>query len=324
MKGVGSVMKNSLALGLSLTLVIGLLFLTSCAKKESPAVLEAQAELQTKADDLQREVNAKNDQIKQLQMEKADLQRTIPVFWTVEKGDKHSKIAQDFLIEKFGMSEDEAKKILRDSYLFDQLVIGFQVGNYSDGEKYGGFIVQGDATVSPGRWKRIMAIKKEAEKVVLRNERTLAEVAALKYKAKSKDKAREMNREYETLQAKAALLEKKAESYFDQAKEFESWLNSVYYIAGTKDGLKARGKTDIGSLRFTDMKDRVDLRETTIVELNAGDFRVPAIKKVELVPKTLSVPRDYTVTISADGQSARVNLLNTNAFQLARIIIVIN
>jgi len=321
MKGVRIIMRNPLVLCLSIVLI---LFLTSCAKKEE-APEKAAPDLQAQVDELQKELNAKNEQIQQLQTRNTELQKRTPIFWSVEKGDKHWDIAMNFLTEKAGMSEDEAKQILKDSYLFDQLVVGFQVGNYSDGEKYGGFIVQGDAKISPAKWKRIMAINAEAKRVVLRNERTLAEVDTLRVKAEYKDKMREMDKEYRVLQAKAEVLEKKANSYYTQAKEFESWLHSVYYLAGSRDSLKARGKTDLGAIGFKDvMENRIDLRENPVIELSAEDFNVPEIKKVSIIPKTLQVNVDYRVEIAAGGQSAKVNLLKKDKFQIARIMIVIN
>ena len=327
MKGARATMKNSLVLSLSVLLIFGFVFLTSC--KGKPGAGEAgkegeQTAEQAKIEELQRELNAKNDLIKQLQRENADLQSKVPTPWEVQEGDNHWKIAYSYLTDKKGLSDEEAKKILKNAYLFDTLLAGFQVGNVSDSEGYSGFISQGDAVASPGKMKRVEDTKKEAEKVVLRNTVTLAEVDTMKLDANMKDKMMMVKKEMEALQKTNAWNEERAEKYKNIATDFESKLNSVYYYAATRDGLKASGKTDLGSMVYNDFQNRVDLRENDVIGLRAGDFNIPAIKKVEIVPKTLREGLDYRVEISADGQSASVYLLKKDKFRLARIIIAVS
>jgi len=327
MKGARATMKNSLVLSLSVLLIFGFVFLTSC--KGKPGAGEAgqegeQTTEQARIEELQRELNAKNDLIKQLQRENADLQSKVPTPWEVQEGDNHWKIAYSYLTDKKGLSDDEARKILKNAYLFDTLLAGFQVGNISDGEEYSGFIGQGEAVASPGKMKRVEDTKKEAEKVVLRNSITLAEVDTMKLEADVKDKMMLMNKEMEALQKTNAWNEEKAGKYKDIATDFESKLNSVYYYAATKDSMKASGKTDIGSMGYSDFQNRVDLREEDVIGLRAGDFNIPAIKKLEIVPKTLREGLDYRIEIAADGQSASVYLLKRDKFRLARIIIAVS
>jgi len=310
MKGARITMKNSLVLSLSVLLIFGFVFLTSCKGKPGGGEAAEKGEKtteQARIEELQRELNAKNDLIKQLQRENADLQSKVPTSWEVQEGDNHWKIAYSYLTDKKGLSDDEARKILKNAYLFDTLLAGFQVGNISDGEEYSGFIGQGEAVASPGKMKRVEDTKKEAEKVVLRNSITLAEVDTMKLEADVKD-----------------WNEEKAGKYKDIATDFESKLNSVYYYAATKDSMKASGKTDIGSMGYSDFQNRVDLREEDVIGLRAGDFNIPAIKKLEIVPKTLREGLDYRIEIAADGQSASVYLLKRDKFRLARIIIAVS
>jgi len=327
MKGARATMKNSLVLSLSLLLIFGFVFLTSC--KGKPGAGEAAKEgakttEQARIEELQRELNAKNDLIKQLQRENADLQNKVPTLWGVQEGDNHWKIAYSYLTDKKGLSDEEAKKILKNAYLFDTLLTGFQVGNVSDGTEYSGLISQGDAVASPGKMKRVEDTKKEAEKVVLRNDVTLAEVDTMKLEADMKDKMMMIKKEMEALQKTNAWNEESAEKYKDIATDFESKLNSVYYYAATKDSMKASGKTDLGSMGYSDFQNRVDLREEDVIGLRAGDFNISAIKKLEIVPKTLNEGLDYRIEIAADGQSASVYLLKKDKFRLARIIIAVS
>ena len=115
MKGARATMKNSLVLSLSVLLIFGFVFLTSCKGKpeaQEEGQVGEQTTDQAKIEELQRELNAKNDLIKQLQRENADLQNKVPTPWEVQEGDNHWKIAYSFLTDKKGLSDDEARKIL--------------------------------------------------------------------------------------------------------------------------------------------------------------------------------------------------------------------
>ncbi len=326
MKGARATMKNSLVLSLSLLLIFGLVFLNSCKRKPGAeeAAPGAKPADQARIEELQRELNSKNDLIKQLQRENADLQNKVPTAWGVQEGDNHWKIAYSYLTDKKGLSDEESKKVLKNAYLFDTLLAGFQVGNVSDGAEYSGFISQGDAVATPGKMKRVEDTKKEAAKVVLRNEKTLAEVDTLKLEADVKDKMLMIKKEMEALQKTNAWNEERAEKYKEIATDFESKLNSVYYYAETKVAMKASGKADLGSMRYSDFQNRVDLRESDVIGLAAGDFNISVIKKLEIVPKTLSEGTDYRIEIVGGGQSARVYILNKDKFRLARIIIAVS
>jgi hypothetical protein len=327
MKGARIPMKNSLVLGLSLMLIFGVLSMDSCKGKKEGVEAAAGGEQttdQAKIEELQRELNSKNDIIKQLQRENADLQSKVPFSLEVQEGDNHWEIAHNYLTETKGLSEDEAKKVLKNSYLFDSLLSGFQVGNISDGGQYSGFLSQGNAVASPGKMKRVEDTKKVAEKVVLRNNVTLAEIEGMRQGVEFKDKMMMAKKEMEALHKKNAVLEENLDKYRVATAELDSRLNSVYYFDGTKDSLKASGKTTLGGVGYRDFQNRIDLREENTIELSAGDFNVPVIKKVEIVPDTLAANRDYRITISSDGQSATVQLLNADKFRLARIIIVVS
>jgi hypothetical protein len=327
MKGARIPMKNSLVLGLSLMLIFGVLFMDSCKGKKEGEEAVAGGEKttdQARIEELQRELNSKNDIIKQLQRENADLQSKVPFSLEVQEGENHWEIAHNYLTETKGLSEDEAKKVLKNSYLFDSLLAGFQVGNISDGGQYSGFLSQGNAVASPGKMKRVEDTKKEAEKVVLRNNVTLAEIEGMRQDAEFKDKMMMAKKEMEVLHKKNAVLEENLEKYRVATAELNSRLNSVYYFSGTKDSLKASGKTTLGGVSYRDFQNKIDLREENTIELSAGDFNVSVIKKVEIVPDALVANRDYRITISSDGQSATLQLLNADKFRLARIIIIVS
>jgi hypothetical protein len=133
-----------------------------------------------------------------------------------------------------------------------------------------------------------------------------------------------VEKEMEALHKTNAVLEENLKRYREATQGLESKLSSVYYFVGTKNSLKASGKTALGKVGYSDFKNRIDLREESVIELSAGDFNLPMIKKVEIVPKTLAANMDYRIEISGDGQSAKVHLLKKDKFHLARIIIVVS
>ncbi|MGD8536765.1 MAG: hypothetical protein PVF66_13030, partial [Candidatus Aminicenantes bacterium] len=181
--------------------------MASCGGGEEAAE-EAQEGEQTteqaRIEELQRELSSKNDIIKQLQRENADLQSRVPVSLEVQEGDNHYEIAHNYLTETKGLSDDEASKVLKNSYLYDSLLTGFQVGNVSDGGEYSSFLSQGNAVASPGKMKRVEDTKEEAEKVVLRNNVTLAEIDGMRHDAEFKDKMMMAKKEMEALHKKTA------------------------------------------------------------------------------------------------------------------------
>ena len=327
MKGARILMKNSLVLGLSVTLILGSLFLVSCGGDDEGEAAGQEGEEtteQARINELQRELNAKNDLIKQLQRENADLQGKVPEAMEVQAGDNHYAIAYAFLTEEKGIPEDEAKKILKNAYLYDSLLAGFRVGNVSDGEEYSAFLSQGDAAASPGKMKRVADTKKEAEKVVLRNQITLAEIDGMQKEAAAQDTMMMVRKRAEAMMKRNEVLEENLSRYKEKAEELNSWLYSVYYLVGSKTSFKASGKSSLGAVGYSDFDNSMDLRQETTIEVRAADFTLPMIKKVEIVPKTLTAGVDYRVVIASDGQFATIHLLNMDKFRLARIIIVLS
>ncbi|NQT80109.1 MAG: hypothetical protein HQ555_06950 [Candidatus Aminicenantes bacterium] len=319
---------NLFFLCLCVFLIVGFLSLISCSSKEKAEEVAQQdtqiQDLQAKVNGLQKDVAAKDAEINQLKSDNEGLKRRIPLSWEVQEGDSHWRIAYDYLTEKRGLSDEDARAVLRDIPLADQILVGFKVGNYSDGIDYASFLAQGEAALSPGDMQRIEQTNIEAEKVKLRNKIAEERIKGQEENAGLKDNIRELENEYKTLKSHSASLKEKATEIQSQNKDFESKLNSVYYIVGTKSGLKAKGKASLGEVSFADLQNRIDLREVNVIELNAGDVGISTIKKVTLLPKNLDGNRDYRVEISGGGQSAKVHLLNKDKFCLARIIIVVS
>ncbi len=312
-------------------LIPGVILFTSCSNKKIEEELNQQIQtLQAKVEELQKEVANKEDIINQLKEENDDLLSQVPESYDVQKGDNHWQIAYDYLTQKQGVTAEEAKKILADTPLFHPILVGFKVWSYFYGKAYGTFITQGDAPVSPATLVKIEKKKIQDEKLRLENE-----VAKLKKQSEElTNKINELEKINEDLKAQIASLNNEVSALKNKNKNLDSRLNSVYYFIDTKENLKANGKIkgtflglagmNIGEVTAADFQNRIDLRETTTIELKASDFKVTAIKKVRLLPKYFKETKDFQVEIAGNGESAKIHLLNKEKFHLARVIIIIN
>jgi outer membrane murein-binding lipoprotein Lpp len=314
-----------------LILISGLILFTSCANKKKEEELNQQIQnLQTKVEELQKEIANKEDIINQLKEENVDLLNQVPIAHDVQKGDSHWAIAYDYLTQKQGVPAEEARKILADTPLFHPILVGYKVWSYFYGKVYGTFITQGEARVSPATLIRIEKKKIEEEKLRLENE-----IATLKTQTQELgQKIAELEKKNEDLKAHIESLNNELSNLKDKNKNLDSRLNSVYFFVDLKKNLKEKGKikgtflglggVNIGEVNSSDFKNRIDLRETNIIELKAADFKIPSIKKLTLLPKHLKENKDFRIEIIRGGESARVHLLDKDKFLLAHIIIIVN
>lgn len=326
-------MRTSLFLPLFSILTLGILSFTSCGKEKAEEPTQQIQAPQEKSEKLQKELASKEDIINQLKEENAGLISRIPESYEAQKGDSHWKIAYNYLTQKKHVPAEEAKSILAESHLFHPMLVGFKVWNYFYDNVFGSFVTQGRTSVSPGALIRLEKRRALEEKHKLENE-------IIEMREKGKELAEtikeleKLKKEIGALKAKTASLTQDTENFESKNRDLDSKLNSVYYFAGSKDKLKAKGKikgtflglfgNKIGEITFADFQNRIDLRETNVVELKAGDLNVSNIDKVGLLPKHIDEKRDFRVEIAGDRQSARVVLLNNDKFLLAQIIIFVN
>jgi septal ring factor EnvC (AmiA/AmiB activator) len=323
-------------------LFLGALTLISCTDEAGEAEVEQRdqqiQELQSKVDQLEKEIADKEGALTKLKEENTVLQNRAPDPHAVEKGDNHWEIAYNYLTEKEGVPQETAEKMLADAVLFHPILEGYRVWNYSGDQAYGGFLTQNEASISPGALERMEMKKMEEDRADLENEvaqlneemgkkrqelsATLAEMEALKQQAEDRR---------QILQKHISSLEEHIESLQEQYDELDSRLNSVYYLAGSKDGLEDKGKiegslfggTGIGNVSSSDFQNRADLRESQVIDLKAEDLDVSRIDEVELLPERYQEGRDYRVEIAGDRRSAKVHLLNEDKFRLATVILCI-
>lgn len=317
-----------------LLIFVSLIFISCGGQEAVDEPTQALPEPQEEIDQLQKALTAKEEEITELQKRNADLESQIPMPHEVQKGDSHWKVAYNYLTQQKGLSVEETVSKLADTLLYHPIMVGFEVWNYFHDDTYGSFITQGTATISPGTVMRLKRKEAKEEKSGLESQ-----IENLQNKKQDlADKLVQMQKNHETekneLSDEISTLRNDLNEALGKSQDLEEKLNSVYYLAGSREELKDQDKikgsflgicgTRIKDVNFADFPNRIDLRDTDIITLNASDLGVSQIKKVRLLPKYLKEGKDYRVEIAGDRRSARVVLLDKEKVRLARLIIFLN
>lgn len=305
--------------------------------EEAPPTQELEARIQ----DLEAELAEKEGTLAELRSEIERLQDLRPQSHSVEPGETHWQIAERYLVEEEGLEPEAAKRELQSSVLLEPILEGHDVWNYYDGEIFGSFVTQANAAVSPGELAREQ--RREAEQTKEDRRRLRVRVAELRgqlqtQEARLNDSIDRLERRLETKTGEVDSLRSYIDSTLEQQEALRSKvvdlterLSSVYYLAGTKDALRADGKVrdtlftrlGIGEVDSEDIEKSVDLRETSNVRLTADELGVPSIGSVDVLPRHWERGTDYRVDISSGGEIATIELIDADQFRLRTLLIVV-
>jgi hypothetical protein len=116
--------------------------------------------------------------------------------------------------------------------------------------------------------------------------------------------------------------------------DLDARLNSVYYLAGARDALKEKGLIRGSFLGLcgdrikratpADFQKSLDLRGADSISVGAADVGLSKIRNVRILPRNLQEASDFRIEILDGGSSARITLLDKDAFRCARIIIALD
>lgn len=98
----------------------------------------------------------KNLQIEKMNADIEDLKAKLPKPVVVKKGDTHEKICMDFLVNEKQLPKEEARKLIEEVRLVDEMMDGFYVWNYYNDGTFGTFVTKGTARISPNRFNAIL------------------------------------------------------------------------------------------------------------------------------------------------------------------------
>ena len=276
---------------------------------------------------LLQEVLDKDKEIKDLNGKLAKLRADLPKPDLAKPNDSHYGMALRFLKKK-GVSEENAKKLVSRVAILDKLAPGFEVYHFYANGTYGTWVAQGKAKISPSDLMRQEREKIEGERdtAVAQSDKLQVEVLDLESQKKK------IEEEIAGLRSERTnLLEERTKLQADNAGQL-SKLNSLHYVVGTRDDLKASGVIEIPvfakdragkNWRDEVFTQSLDLRSAKTIVIKAGDLGLKRIGKVNVVPGSYLKDEHYRLTISEDKLSATVELIAVSRFRNDKVVFAV-
>ncbi|MCC6512512.1 MAG: hypothetical protein IT187_00780 [Geothrix sp.] len=276
---------------------------------------------------LLQEVLDKDKEIKDLNGKLAKLKADLPKPDVAKPNDNHYSMALRFLKKK-GVPEAEAKKLVSRVAILDKLAPGFEVYHFYANGTYGTWVSQGKAKITPNDLMRQEREKIEGERdeAVAQNEKLQEEVVDLEGQKKK------IEEEIAGLRSERTnLIEERAKLQSDNAAQVAK-LNSLHYVVGTRDKLKAEGVIEIPvfakdragkNWRDEVFTQSLDLRSAKTIVIKAAELSLKKIGKVNVVPGSYLKDEHYKLTISEDKMTATIELITVSRFKNDKVVFAV-
>jgi uncharacterized coiled-coil DUF342 family protein len=276
---------------------------------------------------LLQEVLDKDKDIKEINAKLAKLRADLPKPDLAKPNDSHYGMAMRFLKKK-GVPEAEAKKLVSRVTILEKMAPGFEVYHFYANGTYGTWVSQGKAKMSPNDLMRQEREKVEGERdeAVAQNDKLQEEVSSLE------DKKKKIEEEIVGLRSERTnLIEERAKLQSDNAAQV-SKLNSLHYVVGTRDKLKADGIIEIPvfakdragkNWRDEVFTQSLDLRSAKTISIKAADLGLKKIGKVSVVPGSYLKDEHYKLTISEDKSTATIELITVSRFKNDKVVFAV-
>ena len=276
---------------------------------------------------LLQEVLDKDKEIKDLNGKLAKLKADLPKPDVAKLNDNHYSMALRFLKKK-GVPEAEAKKLVSRVAILDKLAPGFEVYHFFANGTYGTWVSQGKAKITPNDLMRQEREKIEGERdeAVAQNEKLQEEVVDLEGQKKK------IEEEIAGLRSERTnLIEERAKLQSDNAAQVAK-LNSLHYVVGTRDKLKAEGVIEIPvfakdragkNWRDEVFTQSLDLRSAKTIVIKAAELSLKKIGKVNVVPGSYLKDEHYKLTISEDKMTATIELITVSRFKNDKVVFAV-
>ncbi|HKY32668.1 MAG TPA: hypothetical protein VJV23_09050 [Candidatus Polarisedimenticolia bacterium] len=254
-------------------------------------------------------------------------------FVIAKRGDTHFKLANDYLIEQ-GVAEEQAKSILNQVDLSEELVPGFKVWYNYDKENgtFKTYVTQGEAGQTPLAVKR--AVKR---KLVGERDAAVAKATALEETKRTLESdisrletdVRGLEDRRSQLEVNVADLEARNTDLQARGDNLESDLNfrknSLFYHVDSETALASQGILTRFLKNLKDVKgiaydESLDLRQAQSISFSPGAYGLKSIRGVEVWPGVFMEGRDYSIQLSKDGGSATVVINDPNVFRQQRVL----
>lgn len=130
-------------------------------EKKLSEIIQKESDISTKTM-LQKLIDS-DKKIEELNQQIKSIEEKLPKPYVVKKGDATRKVAMDYLVDVQKISKEEAKKLVEQTGIFDEIVPGNYIYLYYNDGVFGAFVTQGTAKYSPQVYKRAMREKRESE-----------------------------------------------------------------------------------------------------------------------------------------------------------------
>ncbi len=271
------------------------------------------------------------DVMRNMQARILEMERSLPEqFVVVASGNTHYSLAREYLTNQARLAEKRVNALVTKADLSDELVIGNRVWFFFDEKRdqLGTYVTQGEADKTPLIVRR--ALKRE-----LITERDAALATAGTYQVE-RDAARASVENLERLKANletdiAALRRDRAnlESEVSRLSDDLSFQkNSLFYHAANVRELKEQGVLTRVLKRFDDASGvnfdaALDLRRSTVINLDPQEFGLDKIKQVRLLPGIYEEGRDFTIETSKETGNASIVILDSRLFRGKEVLVAV-
>jgi hypothetical protein len=250
----------------------------------------------------------------------------LPASVAAKEGDRHDRIAMDFLIKQ-GVNADKAYEIVSKLNLTEALVPGFRVWTYYQNGQFGTWVTAGTAGITPQEHQKRLTEVLHAERnaALAELKRTQADLDDTRQIAKRSEVVLDQTAAELAAMAQAAERER-AENQrraADVARR-EAADETLRYVIGVKSSLVSMNLID-RNLRLKSLESGVaqalNLTTLTSIAIDGSAYGLKRIRKVTLVPEVFILGVDHQVIF--DGAFAKLQILNTAKFKTARFLVVV-
>ena len=273
------------------------------------------------------EILGKDGELQALEARLRGLRADLPIPEIAAPNDSHYGLALRFLKGR-GLTDAQARLAISRVVLAERLAPGFEVYHfYSDG-RYGTWVSQGGAAVSPweldGRPPSPLA--RERDEAVAHGQRLQRELRTLG------DQKQRIEQEIAAIQAERRRFLEGRDQLQGENEAQLARLHSLHYLVGVRETLEKEGIIEVPLFgrdqSGRNWKDAVftrnlDLRAGASLAIRARDLGLSQIDKVSLVPGSYLPGEHYQLTVSADRQTAIVELLTLQRFKNDKVVFAV-
>lgn len=276
---------------------------------------------------LLQEMLDQDKELTRLRARSTELGAQLPSFVDAREGDRHDRIAMDFLRQQ-GISTERAYELVSQINLQEMLLAGFRVWTYYQNGQFGTWVTRGSAPMTPQEHQqRALALLKTE-----RDDATKAAQAASAKAAAASAETAEFIRIAESERARAEAERERAETERAKAEAdralvqaLEADRRMIRYSIGERRKLAQAGAIT-GNMRQVLSFERAGVltlnpAERSDIRIDGSAYGLKRIKQITLLPPVFDPKTDIRATI--DGSFAVIQLLKVEKFKQNQFIVVL-